>query len=307
MDAAILQSVRKIIVHGNCPDGRASALILHEALPDAEVIEVSYGTAQHRDLPAETGLLFCDMTPPRERVGEFVAAGTIVLDHHKGAEDIVRAFGERGVFADEARDPGVSGALVAYEQVWGPIFNIASEADQHEHQIFNLATLVGIRDTWQRDHERWDEACALAAWLAFCPLNRLLNQDAEHALGLGREVGSLLVEKRREAALAATNSAVRMVLNGRRVAIVPGTDLVSDVADAIGDGADIVAGFAFEHEPVRLQWSMRSRGEVDVAAIAKHFGGGGHTRAAGCSLLVSAAGGADPYLWARDMFGEVAV
>ena len=30
--------------------------------------------------------------------------------------------------------------------------------------------------------------------------------------------------------------------------------------------------------------SMRSNGRVDVAAVASYFGGGGHVRAAGCTL-----------------------
>jgi phosphoesterase RecJ-like protein len=34
----------------------------------------------------------------------------------------------------------------------------------------------------------------------------------------------------------------------------------------------------------RVKVSLRSVGDVDVAAFAKHFGGGGHTKAAGLSL-----------------------
>ena len=30
--------------------------------------------------------------------------------------------------------------------------------------------------------------------------------------------------------------------------------------------------------------SMRSKGRVDVAAVAMRFGGGGHVRAAGCTM-----------------------
>jgi phosphoesterase RecJ-like protein len=34
----------------------------------------------------------------------------------------------------------------------------------------------------------------------------------------------------------------------------------------------------------RVKVSLRSVGDVDVAAFAKHFGGGGHTKAAGLSV-----------------------
>jgi phosphoesterase RecJ-like protein len=63
--------------------------------------------------------------------------------------------------------------------------------------------------------------------------------------------------------------------------------------------------FFKEQDPLNWRVSMRSKGNVDVAAIARTFGGGGHKNAAGCSaagshdavqdqfldLLVTAVGG----------------
>ncbi|MDD6810883.1 MAG: bifunctional oligoribonuclease/PAP phosphatase NrnA [Lachnospiraceae bacterium] len=42
--------------------------------------------------------------------------------------------------------------------------------------------------------------------------------------------------------------------------------------------------FMYEIGPMEYKISMRSRGKVDVAAIAMKFGGGGHVRAAGCTM-----------------------
>ena len=39
-----------------------------------------------------------------------------------------------------------------------------------------------------------------------------------------------------------------------------------------------------EEYPKRYRISMRSRDTIDVSLIARHFGGGGHQRAAGCRL-----------------------
>lgn len=44
------------------------------------------------------------------------------------------------------------------------------------------------------------------------------------------------------------------------------------------------AVFMYEIEPLRYKVSMRSNGVVDCAKIAAYFGGGGHVRAAGCTL-----------------------
>ena len=45
-----------------------------------------------------------------------------------------------------------------------------------------------------------------------------------------------------------------------------------------------VAIFLHEIEPQKFKVSLRSRGAADVSVIAKHFGGGGHVRAAGVTM-----------------------
>jgi len=42
-----------------------------------------------------------------------------------------------------------------------------------------------------------------------------------------------------------------------------------------------------EDAPDAVKVSLRAREPVDVARIAQEFGGGGHVRAAGCTLRVS--------------------
>lgn len=45
-----------------------------------------------------------------------------------------------------------------------------------------------------------------------------------------------------------------------------------------------IAALLREHKPLRIRVSLRSRGDYDVAAVAREFGGGGHHNAAGCSF-----------------------
>ena len=45
-----------------------------------------------------------------------------------------------------------------------------------------------------------------------------------------------------------------------------------------------VAIFIYETEPHEFKVSMRSNGEVNVSKIAVYFGGGGHIKAAGCTM-----------------------
>ena len=46
--------------------------------------------------------------------------------------------------------------------------------------------------------------------------------------------------------------------------------------------------FMYETRVQEYKVSLRSTEKVDVAAIASYFGGGGHARAAGCTMLGTA-------------------
>lgn len=285
-----LRAVRRIITHANCADGRASAVILHAALPNAEIVEVVHDTREHREMAAEPGLLFCDFTPPASRAAEFVASGATVLDHHKGAEAVVRAFGQRGVFADEKAEPGVSGAVLAYLHVYLRVLGAPSIADglacDAAEACCRLAYLVGIRDTWQRSSPDWDRACAVSAAVRFLPLDEALKRGPVGVMAFASEAGALLVRKQMEAAREAARHAVRVEIGGRRVALISSVSLTSDVADLLREHCEIVAGFDYVHDErgSRLQWSLRACSHVDVSAIARRHGGNGHTAAAGFSV-----------------------
>lgn len=92
-----------------------------------------------------------------------------------------------------------------------------------------------------------------------------------------------------------------MTIAGRRVAVISSTKLTGDVAEALGDDIDIVAGFDYVHEDggVVLQWSLRSKTGVDVSAMARANGGNGHKLAAGFKVPMRSAASvlyrADPY------------
>lgn len=306
MNLSDLTQVKTIITHKDCPDGVASAVLLHDALPNAAIRFVQHGTPEMETLKAEPGMLFCDITPPKERVQEFIAAGALVLDHHKGAEAIVRAFGDRGVFADEKTEPGVSGALLAYQEVWLPL------ADPDETTIAEeFAKLAGVRDTWQTQSTDWREACALSAALTFYSPESWL--DVKDPFNPGSSwlldrtmVGTLLLEKKARDVAKAIERAFYFYAGangggfdarpGWRVLVFEGTTLSSDVAETVGSRYDLVVGFGFTAEggKQKLILSTRSHAAFDCAAFCKAHGGNGHTKAAGCSIEL-VMGGYQPY------------
>lgn len=68
---------------------------------------------------------------------------------------------------------------------------------------------------------------------------------------------------------------------------VDGKDLDGIVSQLRLTAGVEVAIFVYETETQKFKVSLRSNGKIDVSRIAVFFGGGGHTRAAGCDLCGS--------------------
>lgn len=303
-----LRNVKRIISHINCPDGMASAMILKQVLPDAEVVFAQYDTPEHRNIKPEPGLLFCDFSPylPKievngEKVADlsalqpFIEAGTLVFDHHKTAKPACTPFVDLGlgVFGDEVENPGVCGAVLAFNEVFAPLTMATQKSGLSTwNTVKELATLAGIRDTWQRQDPRWDEACAQGEALTFYPSEDLLKVSVGEWASYLR-LGPVLIRKHKEHVKKCIEGAYKFTAHAPgpdvRVVMFQGLKPTSDAADVLGDTADLVLGWAYscEGDNRKIQVSSRSRSDIDVSKLAKKFGGGGHTKAAGFSLPIT--------------------
>lgn len=141
-----LKAVKTIIVHDNCSDGLMSAILLKDAYGQVglqpELKFIQYGTEDYKKLEPGPDMMFCDFSPSIKTVKQvqdgvesfpvdeadkpllqrWVDAGTLILDHHKGAKEVVAAFGDNGIFGDAETMPGVSGAWLAFREVWMPLY-----------------------------------------------------------------------------------------------------------------------------------------------------------------------------------------
>jgi oligoribonuclease NrnB/cAMP/cGMP phosphodiesterase (DHH superfamily) len=323
-----LRLTKVIYSHAHCPDGLASAMILKDAFRmlgmEPRIEFLTHGTKEHAQagISGDGVTLFCDIAPTPDVAQLTRATGTIiVLDHHKGAEALVRSFGDLSVFADEKLDPGVSGATLAWREVWEPVNR---ETGTHDFlmgavpiNVKEFAYCVGARDTWQTKDPRFQRG----QWIS----KMLMSKPAAHWLGGTRrvelengavhdvperavlpylhesevEMGRALFEAHEEAVRQAVEQVVAYALIGAGVDVylyvfqeqASGFRLCSDVAEALRQQTDgrtnaaVVAGFAYVvHEPgdsPQLVYSLRGLNGFDVAAFAKANGGGGHTAAAG--------------------------
>lgn len=309
IDIELIKNVKRVIVHKNCPDGLASAMILHHALPSARIEFVQYGEERNSLQPSE-GILFCDMSPPENRVQEFINAKAVVLDHHEGQQNIVELFKKNGSFGYE---PGVSGAVLAYKEIWIPIMGNKFE-DNHCDLIERFATMVGIVDTWQRHDPNWEEAQSTCCALMFYGPDFFFNCRQTNLPILFQdelEVGRLIYKKRQK-------RCIQIIENSMIYIMQPGIfeagifedssddKIISDVSDTMRQdprmkNIDICVGFSMIISEAKPNWrySLRSVNEkINVNLIAKASGGGGHAKAAG---MVSTIGLDDPISTARAM------
>lgn len=184
----VLKEVSVVFTHAHCPDGMASAMILKDAFRmlgmAPRITFLAHGTPEHKGaidrhyLHSGNGrALFCDFAPHPDVYRDHVVAGDIVLDHHVGAKNIVESFGALGVYADAEKEPGVSGAVLAFREVWKQIFGTMPErftdggAWQH---VENFAECTGARDTWQTESPKFQRG----QWIS----KMIMSKPAEHWL-----------------------------------------------------------------------------------------------------------------------------
>lgn len=290
-----LKNIKRIIVHGNCPDGMASAILLYDALRIEPEFMV-HNSDEYLDLEAEPGMLFCDIAPPYNRYKEFVDVGAIVLDHHKGAKYIVEAFGDNGKFADEKKDPGKSGAWLAWEYVWRP-FCEEQSWDTAPGVAKCFAILTGLRDTWQDKDPDFIIAGHQASTLVFYSWEywkvKLDSESFLYSLHPEKDVGRMIFEKSLVKSRKCADQAFIYEDAGFKIAIFNDPDnLTSDVSEMLREeGVNVIAGFRYSKKPgdemPSIYFSLRSDGSIDVADLAATIpGGGGHTKSAGFAEII---------------------
>lgn len=286
-------NIKHIVVHGNCADGMASAIILAQCFKNAKVTFGIYGQNEYENILAESGMLFCDIIPPKERTDEFIAVDAIVLDHHKHAKEIVKRY-KRHAFGDEVENPGVSGALLAYNNVYVPIMGESEE-------VKYFAKLAGIRDTWQKDSKYWVDACIQAEALKFYPAEYWLQMPEKLISEEEDIVGEIIYQKKIERIKNSSKECYITKIGEYKVAIFQSEDS-SDLSDYLRDnfGINICMGFNYycRDNKIYIGYSCRSDETFDIGGLAKHFGGSGHSKAAGFRQETNSH---DPYIFTRSL------
>lgn len=272
-----------IIYHNNCPDGFTAAYVAHQRYPEAKLFPRDHGLEPPYEEVAHKDVLVVDFswrTKEQNRKIADLTRSFRILDHHKTAQAELE--GEPYAIFDMNR----SGAGLAWDYLYG---------DDVEPTVKNPAAIglprpwwvnyVEDRDLWRFKLSKSEEVndyimtfpYTIEGW------DELVRTPggAEEAAAAGQYVRLQVTKYVREASKQALDGYMNAFGKHYTVKVVNVPYLnTSEVGNELSKYADIGLGW-FERADGMIQCSLRSKGEVDVSVIAKHFGGGGHKNAAG--------------------------
>lgn len=261
-----------VIYHADCKDGFGAAYAAWKKFGDT----ASY-IPRKTQTPVPEGLenkelYIVDYSYDQATLEKLVQdnQSVLVIDHHQSAQEAVTAFPEN-IF-----DLNHSGAVLTWQYFHSeePVPELLTYVEDHDLWRFalpeNREYNVALKE-YPMTFEAWDE---LIEHLK--DENNLINFIAKGALLAKFEdklVAKLMTFKER---VSFEGHEVWAINASRLYRSVLGNQL-AELNEATGQTA---LGIIYYHYGGAVHISLRSKGEVDVAAMAEKYGGGGHKNAA---------------------------
>ncbi len=266
-----------VIYHAGCWDGFCAAWIARKALGDCEFYPGYYGQSP----PDVTGrvVYLLDFSYPRDVMERLVtvARRTVVLDHHKTALDALDGLHQPETGIDVIFDMDKSGGRLTW--LWFTMEGYALWTPDQPRAPW-LVDYTEDRDLWRHALEGTEE---INAALRSYPLDFDLWDQFEQKDPRSTFYYEGAAIRRAEKQIVDTHvrNAREVIVAGHRVKAVNATVLFSEIAGELAKGQPFGACY-FDRQDGKRQWSLRSDDNgLDVSAIAKSYGGGGHVRASG--------------------------
>jgi len=228
-------------------------------------------------LPPSDGAVICDCCE-LSRLGELGKdllerrVPLLLVDHHPLNEE-ARAIPWRACAHDSsASASGMIALRVAHA------LGVELPRGAREAAFLALATDTGWFRHRNADPETWQAAAELvASGVDSGSLFRRALQRSSPAVprGIAAALENLRYAAGGRIALAGVDGAGLAVVDG----LLPDADEVLEILRGV-EGVELV-GVLFPGSDGGLKLSLRSQGDLDVSAVARRFGGGGHLRAAG--------------------------
>jgi uncharacterized protein len=269
-----------IIHHANCADGWVGAWVIQKALDNTSVPESEWVAANYEDPPPDVAgknVWIVDFSYPKEVMIEIerTAKCLYVFDHHKTSVSAIEPLTCRW-----RHDIHRSAAHIAWEFFHvGPASPLVAYTEDRDMLRFLMPYTnevnAAIRLEFPLTFEKCEELNAtLSDPATLLPTIRRGEGALKQVEGYIRSMVELAVIK---TVAVGCERHVACIVN---CPPVNASELLGHLAGT--SEADFALGYFCRADGV-WQYSLRSRGNnaLDVSAVAKHFGGGGHRRAAG--------------------------
>ena len=269
-----------VLYHASCADGFAAAYVCWLAFGDAATyIPVKYGEPMP-NIPNLSRVFIVDFSYSADELRELAVRSKMVqvIDHHKSAVENLAMLFDDGCDHRffKTFDMEHSGAVLT----WMHFFP--------EEVVPSFLRYVEDRDLWR--WEMW-KSREFSAGLAlepkeFARWHELVNGGNMPIIDAGMHSLKLIDQT---AKLAAARAVERLV-GFHCVPVVNCTVFVSETCHEMLElypEAKFVAAYFDDRKGQRV-WSLRSRKDFDVSAVAKSMGGGGHPQAAGFTVNIDA-------------------
>jgi len=284
-----------VIYHANCWDGFCAAWVARKALGEIDVVPAQYGSAPP-DV-TDRKVYVVEFSYPREQMRQVAsqAKWLIVLDHHKTAKEALDGFVDEVLQRPDLVqnrpgselpyvqfDMNKSGGRLAWEH-FNPGYLETEGAFAGQWIVPPVPWLVNYtedRDLWRHALDGTQE---INAALRSYPLEFELWDQFEKKDPRSTFYHEGAAIRRAEKAIVDTHvrNAREVEMDGHRILSVNATVLFSEIAGELAKGRPFGACY-FDRQDGKRQWSLRSDDHgVDVSAIAKAHGGGGHAHASG--------------------------
>ena len=260
-----------IIAHKDCRDGLAAAWVAKKYINStdrqADVFFAEYKTEPPWELIKDRDVYVLDFCYPRSVMDkiEEEAQTLTCLDHHQSNQRDLEGF------ACAIFDMNRSGAGLTWDYFY---------PNQARPWIVDY---IEDRDLWWF---KLPDSEAINAYLSTMPLTMDAISNAWLA-GLNggietvKAMGYAVLSKTQNYVQEAVKHAIRIDFEGYNIPVVNAqpTDM-SEVLNALAEGEPFAMGW-FQRSDGHFQYSLRSKGGVDVSEVAKRYEGGGHPKASG--------------------------
>lgn len=284
-----------VLYHADCTDGFASAWVARRKMPNAECVPVQYGQEPPRVTDREVYVLDFSYKASTLRMMADLSSQLVCLDHHKTAQEDLRSITDADPYPDRTHgwrlngngfydkvyvkfDMNKSGARMAWDYFFPPSSYSMSNV------VPDLVKYVEDRDLWRWSMPNSREVnAAIASYdKTFEEFDRLYAAlQVEHGYRELATEGSAILRYQGRLIESACKNAHEATIGGHSVLAVNTGVSISEVAERLAKDRPFGVCY-FRRADGLWIYSLRSReGGVDVSAVAKQYGGGGHKQAAG--------------------------